>query len=195
MPDGSTRARIVEAADRLFYRNGYESTSFADIADVVNISRGNFYYYFKTKDEILDSVIGLRLADSGDMIARWSDEAPTPAGRIKKFIEILVANQSDILLYGCPLGTLSTELGKLGHAAQADAAALFTLFRSWLVKQFAALDPDADADALAMQVLAWSQGVATLASAFRDKDYIDREVEKMCAWVDDLARESNPNDP
>ncbi|TNF20020.1 MAG: TetR/AcrR family transcriptional regulator, partial [Pseudomonadales bacterium] len=57
----TTRERIVSEADRLFYERGYEHTSFADIADAVGISRGNFYYHFKSKDEILDAVIGDRM--------------------------------------------------------------------------------------------------------------------------------------
>ena len=64
MSDKTTRDHIVEAADRLFYRQGYEHTSFADIADAVQISRGNFYYHFESKDEILDAVIGARLANT-----------------------------------------------------------------------------------------------------------------------------------
>ena len=59
-----TRDQIVDAADQLFYQQGFEHTSFADIANAVNISRGNFYYHFKTKDDILDAVIDLRLANT-----------------------------------------------------------------------------------------------------------------------------------
>ena len=47
-PKPSTRQDIVEKADLLFYQHGFENTSFADIADAVGISRGNFYYHFKT---------------------------------------------------------------------------------------------------------------------------------------------------
>ena len=43
----STREQIVLAADQLFYEQGFEHTSFADIADAVKLSRGNFYYHFK----------------------------------------------------------------------------------------------------------------------------------------------------
>ena len=68
MTGKSTRQRIVEAADELFYRQGYEHTSFADIADSVRISRGNFYHHFKSKDDILDAVIALRLATTRDML-------------------------------------------------------------------------------------------------------------------------------
>lgn len=56
MHEKTTREQIVESADRLFYQQGYENTSFADIAQAVHISRGNFYYHFKSKDQILDAV-------------------------------------------------------------------------------------------------------------------------------------------
>ena len=49
----NNRARIIEAADELFYKRGYNQTSFSDIADITGIPRGNFYYYFKTKEGIL----------------------------------------------------------------------------------------------------------------------------------------------
>lgn len=52
---GCDSAALTEAADELFYRQGYEHTSFSNIAGAVQISRGNFYHHFKTKDEILDT--------------------------------------------------------------------------------------------------------------------------------------------
>ena len=33
----------IRAADELFYKQGFEHTSFADVAEAVGISRGNFY--------------------------------------------------------------------------------------------------------------------------------------------------------
>lgn len=183
MNDKSTRRHIVEAADGLFYRQGYDHTSFADIADVVQISRGNFYYYFKTKDEILDAVIEARLANTEQMLERWEMEGQSPADRIRSFIDILIANRTDIKQFGCPVGTLSTELAKLNHVSRAEANALFTLFRTWLRRQFALLGRKADADALAMHVLAMSQGVAMLANAFHDDKFIQREVQQMYDWL------------
>lgn len=183
MSDKTTRAHIVEAADRLFYRQGYEHTSFADIADIVQISRGNFYYYFKTKDEILDAVIEARLASTQKMLERWEIDGETPADRIRSFIHILIANRDDIKHYGCPVGTLCSELAKLNHASKAEASRLFTLFRTWLRRQFTLLGCKADADTLAMHLLARSQGVATLASTFHDENFIKQEVKQMCDWL------------
>lgn len=188
----STRDRIVKAADDLFYRQGFEHTSFADIADAVQISRGNFYHYFKTKDEILDAVINERLAKTRMMLERWEVEGETPEDRIRSFIYILIANRSDIRRYGCPVGTLCSELAKLNHSSQGEANKLFTLFRIWLRRQFTLLGRDADADQLAMHLLARSQGVSTLASAFRDEAFIKQEVALMCDWLKSHACATAP---
>jgi TetR/AcrR family transcriptional regulator, transcriptional repressor for nem operon len=183
MDDKTTRDHIVEAADRLFYRQGYEHTSFSHIADVVQISRGNFYFHFKSKDEILDAVIDVRLEGTRKMLERWEAEGKRPEDRIRSFIHILIANRADIKRYGCPVGTLCTELAKLDHASQADASKLFSLFRTWLRRQFTLLGRAADADALAMHLLARSQGVATLANAFHDEAFIRQEVKLMYDWL------------
>lgn len=179
----TTRDLIVEAADKLFYQQGYELTSFSDIADAVKISRGNFYHHFKSKDEILDAVISLRLSKTETMLQKWDVEGKHPAERIRSFIKILLLNRSKIKRYGCPVGTLCTELAKLKHASQAEANAVFTLFRTWLRRQFSQLGHSADADALAMHLLARSQGIATLANAFKDEKFINQEVMQLTHWL------------
>ena len=189
----TTRDQIIEAADQLFYRQGYEYTSFSDIADAVQISRGNFYYHFKSKDEILEAVISVRLTNTRKMLQQWENEGIQPEDRIRSFIHILITNKTNIKLYGCPVGTLCTELAKLNHASQEDANRLFTLFRTWLRKQFRLLGRKADADELALHLLARSQGVATLANAFHDEKFIKREVKQMCDWLRSCAAEVGRN--
>lgn len=190
MPEKTTRDQIIEAADQLFYQRGFEHTSFSDIADAVQISRGNFYHHFKSKDEILHAVIDLRLANTLQTLERWEIESENPADRIRRFIHILIDNRAKIKRFGCPVGTLCTELAKLGHPSQGEANEIFTLFRTWLRRQFTLLGRKADADELSMHILARSQGVATLASAFCDERFIKQEVQQMCEWLDDLQASS-----
>lgn len=179
----STRQRIVDAADDLFYRQGFEHTSFASIAQAVQISRGNFYHHFKSKDEILEAVIDKRLVDTASMLEAWQAKGATPQDRIRCFVRIVISNRAKIELYGCPVGSLCTELAKLDHDAQGRAAEIFTLFRTWLRGQFEALGQGEASDDLAMHVLGWSQGVAVMASAFRDPDYVEREVANIERWL------------
>jgi len=193
----TTRINIVEAADQLFYQKGYEHTSFADIADVVNISRGNFYHHFKSKDEILGAVINLRLGNTRKMLERWEKDGKHPADRIQSFIQILLVNRAKIERYGCPVGTLCTELAKLNHASQDEAVKLFTLFRTWLRRQFVSAGRKEDADTLAMHLLARSQGVAALANAFHDEKFITQEVRQMCRWLNSCIQTTalDPREP
>ncbi len=193
--DQPTRDRIVQAADDLFYRRGFEHTSFADIAAAVQISRGNFYYHFRSKDEILSAVIQARLSEREEMLARWDTELKAPADRIRRFIDILTRNRALILQHGCPVGTLCSELAKLSHAARPEADELFALFRTWLRRQFTLLGLREKPDALAMHVLARTQGVATLANALRDETFLQREVREMHDWLDALATCPMPPPP
>lgn len=193
MPAPFTRDLIVEKADALFYEGGFEATSFADIAAVMGISRGNFYHHFKTKDEILDAVIARRMAQTRAMLEDWQASGESPRDRILSFIHIVIANQTKIMAFGCPVGTLCSELAKLDHAAKGRAADIFSLFRYWLAGQFRALRAGDRADELALRVLAWSQGVAVMASAFRDEAFIRREVAGITAWLDGLPGLSHHN--
>lgn len=178
-----TREQVVAAADRLFYEHGYDHTSFATIAEAVGISRGNFYYHFKTKDEILAAVLDHRLAGTRAMLQGWSDSSADPLERVSRFIEIVVTNQQDIERYGCPVGTLTSELAKLDHPGRQQAVAIFALFREWLREQFVELGRATDADELALHVLTFSQGAATLSNAFGDRDYVQREVDRLETWL------------
>ncbi len=180
----STRENIAAAADDLFYERGFEATSFADIAGVVGISRGNFYHHFKTKDEILDAVIDRRIAKTRKMLETWEAKGQTPVDRIGCFVRILIRNRAKITLYGCPVGTLVSELGKLNHVSQSRANALFSLFSDWLAMQFRAMGCDEVTGVQhARHLLARSQGVASLSQALRDDDFIDAEVDLMLAYA------------
>ena len=53
---------IINAAQELFLTKGFEETGISDIVAKVGVAQGLFYYYFKSKDELLDEVVG-RFAD------------------------------------------------------------------------------------------------------------------------------------
>ncbi|WP_299865850.1 TetR/AcrR family transcriptional regulator [uncultured Roseobacter sp.] len=187
MKASETRQSIVAAADKLIYERGFEFTSFADIAQVVGISRGNFYYHFKTKDEILDAVIERRIRDRSEMLDGWVETGQSPKQCVANFIRILLMNNQKIREYGCPIGTLFSELAKLSHQGASGARDLYDLFRIWLVRRFKEMGRSEDADALAMHILARSQGAASLANAYPDEPFLEQEVQQMLAWLDAVA--------
>ena len=52
-----TKNRICKSALKLFSENGYFQTSIADIALKSNISKGLFYHYYKSKEEIFNEIV------------------------------------------------------------------------------------------------------------------------------------------
>jgi AcrR family transcriptional regulator len=58
------REAFIEAAQRLMQSKGYEQMSIQDLLDELNASRGAFYHYFDSKQELLEAVIE-RMVDAG----------------------------------------------------------------------------------------------------------------------------------
>jgi AcrR family transcriptional regulator len=57
--DGEERKQeFLQAALDLFSKRGYESTSVQDILNAVGVTKGAFYYYFKSKEEVVDELLG-----------------------------------------------------------------------------------------------------------------------------------------
>ena len=51
----NVKRRIVDAAWELFYEKGYDDTTVDDIIRLSETSKGSFYYYFSSKDSLLDT--------------------------------------------------------------------------------------------------------------------------------------------
>ena len=181
----SVRREIVEAANRLFYQRGYNQTSFSDIAQASWIPRGNFYYYFKTKDDILAAVIDVRLESIRTMLAAWDAAEQNPRLRLKQFAQMILGSEKDLLRYGCPMGSLNIELGKAQPALKAKAKKMFDLFIDWLTTQLAAMGQQ-NAGRVAMDVMARAQGVAVMTQVYGDRNYLLAQLAEFDAWIESL---------
>jgi len=53
---GDVRETIIKESTRLFLANGFRGTSVKEITEAAGIGRGTLYWYFKSKDEILESI-------------------------------------------------------------------------------------------------------------------------------------------
>lgn len=54
---GERKAEIIAAAEVLFAAKGYADTTVSDVLDAVGIAKGTFYYYFASKERLMDAVI------------------------------------------------------------------------------------------------------------------------------------------
>lgn len=88
------RAEILQAASELFQEIGYESTSVDSIVRSAGIAKGTFYYYFKSKDEVLAALAQQLCAE---MVARSQIIADDPQlGAIEKFCAIIASQNQTV---------------------------------------------------------------------------------------------------
>lgn len=182
------KQQVVEAADQLFYQKGYNLTSFSDIASASKIPRGNLNYHFSTKSEVLVAVIEYRVSEMRKMLNSWEEEYKTPVERLQRYAQIATNVKKEVIQYGCPMGTLNSELGKVQRDLQAITREQFVVFEQWIKKQFQLMGCDKNAAELTMHLMVWTQGVASMAYIHQDTRLIQREAKSLAAWLAGLGK-------
>lgn len=80
-----TRARICEVALELFTEQGYDATSLREIAERLGVTKAALYYHFRTKDDIVASLINDQVARLDELIA-WGREQPPGVESRREFV-------------------------------------------------------------------------------------------------------------
>ncbi|GIJ78247.1 TetR family transcriptional regulator [Micromonospora phaseoli] len=83
---GGTRERIKAVALELFTEQGYEATSLREVAERLGVTKAALYYHFKSKDEIVTSVVSDRL-DRMDALIAWAENQPATRATRRAVIE------------------------------------------------------------------------------------------------------------
>ena len=179
------RTQLLLAAEQTTYRYGFGNTAIADIAKRAGIPLGNVYYYFKTKDEIADAIVNLRVCRFRKLLEEF-DKLDSPKQRLCAFVNIKMKNREELARHGCPVGTLCSELRKLGGSAADKSTVLFSTALEWMERQFQALGKPAEARSLAVHLLSATQGVSVLAHTFHDPGLIDLEATRLKDWIRSL---------
>ncbi|MBR5122572.1 MAG: TetR/AcrR family transcriptional regulator, partial [Anaerotignum sp.] len=87
----NTRSRIVSAAWKLFYEQGYDDTTVEEIVEESGTSKGSFYHYFSGKDALLGS-----LSDLFD--DKYQELIPTLEEDMDSFDKLMYLNQELFLM-------------------------------------------------------------------------------------------------
>jgi TetR/AcrR family transcriptional repressor of nem operon len=184
------RERLVAGARDTIYRQGVEATTIADIAEASDVPVGNVYYYFKTKDDLVTAAIDSYVHENRELLSRLEQQHRTPRARLKRLVQLLVSESDQVALYGCPRGSLCSELDKQDSDLAQACRELLRVPTDWMEQQFKAMGRR-DARDLAVALLASYEGIALLANTFRDPELMIREGRRLERWIDSLARDSN----
>jgi AcrR family transcriptional regulator len=179
------RDRLVAAAVQLLHQHGIERTTLADIAQAAGVPAGNVYYYFKTKDEIIAAVIEAHAQRIRAALAAIDARHRTPKSRLKALVRELAGQSELVARFGCPFGSLCSELDKRGADAGLPTGQLMRLPIAWAEEQFRSLGR-ADAYELALDLMAAYEGGALLANTLRDSGVLSGAARRLDRWIDTL---------
>jgi len=131
-----TRDRLIEAARDLFWLQGYESTSVAEILEKAEVNSGSLYHYFSSKEELLLAVLEQYKEMLWPMVIEPAfQQVPDPVARVFAILE----GYRRGLLYtvftgGCPIGNLAIEVGDHHPEARKRIAENFDGWVEWIRK-------------------------------------------------------------
>ena len=179
------RERLIAAATRLLHEQGVERTTLADIAKAADVPAGNVYYYFKARDDVVRAVIDAHVQQIKATLASIEARHRSPKTRLKAFVREFTAQSEIVAQFGCPLGSLCSELDKRVTEPGLPAAELMRLPIEWAEGQFRSLGR-ADARDLAFDLLAAYEGSALLANTMRDPEILSGAARRIDRWIDTL---------
>ena len=183
------RTRLLDAANKLVYKQGFGQTTLSDIAQESSVPLGNVYYYYKTKDDIGLALIEHRTNCIRGQFSEW-EKLPEPRARILASIKTVADNREMVAQSGCPIGSLCQELHKDDGPLADKAAGMFTVLLGWLEAQFRLLGMGKESADHALHLVSALQGASLLTNAFNDSTLMLRETARLTKWVNTLSADA-----
>ena len=103
------RNEIIETAGKLFEEKGYAQTQVQDIVNEIGVAKGLFYYYFKSKDEVMEELAD-RYADAIiDAVNKLIDKDISTFDKINRIFQIFIDSAEK--KFGIFMGILNVKNG------------------------------------------------------------------------------------
>jgi TetR/AcrR family transcriptional repressor of nem operon len=183
----STREQILDAASRLVHIRGFNNTSVDEILRESSVGKGNFYYYFKSKDELGFAILERGLERiSTELIEKSFDPKKDPWKQILDFLDFLVerARQGNGT-GGCLLGNLAIEMSDIHEEFRRRLNGAFGQLRSRIedtlvqARAQGTLRGDVDIPRLAHFIVAGFEGALMMGKLHKDPDITAGVVEEL----------------
>jgi AcrR family transcriptional regulator len=180
-----TKLRIIRTAADLFHRQGLHATSPDEIIEASQIGKGQFYYYFKSKEGLVHEVLMWHLEAIRDGLAPINYNIYSLQDLEAWFQSHIELQKKFGMTRGCPFGTAANEVTEGEELVREDLKAIFDAIKDRLAAFFDRekdqhrLAPDASVESLADFCIAAIQGamlIGKLRRSSHDAEAIVREA-------------------
>jgi TetR/AcrR family transcriptional repressor of nem operon len=184
----ATRDQILKAAARLIHVRGYQCTTLDDVLRESGVGKGNFYYYFKSKEDLGYAIIDrtTQLFVERSLGPAFDDADADPVEQIGEYLDrVLESQRQGNCVGGCVMGNLASELSDVHEGFRRRLAGLFDIWRTRLAEALTRgqargmLRADADPSRLAQFLVAGLEGSILLTKVTKDITVMERCVEEL----------------
>lgn len=95
-----SRTRILDAAAKTFRRKGYAATTLNEIAKAADMQAGSLYYYFDSKDELLEEVLDIGISRVHEAVKESQERLPPDASQRERIRAAVDAHLTMLLKHG-----------------------------------------------------------------------------------------------
>ncbi|MFT4000783.1 MAG: TetR/AcrR family transcriptional regulator [Rhizobium sp.] len=190
-----TRERILQAAGKLFHRDGIRAISVDAIAEKAGVTKRTLYYHFRSKDDLIAAHLQARDEPNLALFKRWFDEAEgNAAERIAGIFHHLAQSARNARWKGCGFLRTSVELVNLpGHPALVAARAHKKRVEDWLCSVLAEAGVNGDTSSLARQVMLLLDGSFAVVLLHRDPSYMETAAEAVVRLIAERLPDAKAN--
>ena len=172
--------------------HGYNGTSLDDVLRESGVGKGNFYYYFRSKEELGYAILDELIRDFIERTLEpcFADSAGDPIAQVRCFFErVLVSLRERNCVGGCPLGTLASELSDVHEGFRTRLAWIFSAWRERLTRALDAaktqgrVTADCAPGAVADFLVASFEGAILIAKVTKDIGVLEKCVHEMNRYL------------
>lgn len=184
----ATRDQILDAAARLIHLQGYHGTSLDDLLRESGVGKGNFYYHFKSKEDLGYAIIDrlVRGFVERTLGPAFADPAADPVDQIHDLLDrVLHAQRQRNCIGGCPMGNLASELSDVHEGFRKRLADVFVAWRMTMAKALrrgqamGRLRVDHDPEGAAYFLVAALEGAMLMSKLTKDIQVLERCVHEL----------------
>ncbi len=190
--DPSTKDKLLNAAEALMLAKGFTATSVDEICEEAGLTKGSFFHYFESKDELARVVLERFCCNMGSVHASCCGGEKDPLKRLYAYVDGMIRYSKEEGKEGCLLGVFAQELAQEDAAMRRVCDKAFDGWRSQLTKEItdakrlhapkAAFDPQGVADHL----IAVVEGSWILAKVRQDRGIVAANLKHFRSYLESL---------
>lgn len=181
-----TAEKILDAAQEMLYKAGYNAFSYRDISEIVGIKTSSIHYHFPVKADLATALAKRWRKYFAGALSAIDAGAATPSGKLKALFQSFSRKLKERCSV-CPCSMLSTDFANIPESARSEVRASWEDAERWIAgvleegRRRGEFHFKGDPESVALSIFASIEGATISASTFHE----EARMETVLEWIYD----------